>query len=154
MENNPSFITKYPPYLFDWKPELLHHHWGNHKLLWLDESLARNVRILNGCEVQIENSVTRVTDWHHKIFLLMSNSYLSDIIFNSQWTTIFFSHTLPSAVALKLEYMSYFIIIFTLKYINLQSRTVQFGSSQGRWCQNVWQKMTSKHQKASWSHAW
>ena len=38
--------------------------------------------------------------------------------------------------------MHYFMLKYT--YLNLQSRTDWFGSSQWRWCQKVWQKMMSK----------
>ena len=33
------------------------------------------IRIFNGCEVQIENSVTRVTVRHHGAWQVMPNSY-------------------------------------------------------------------------------
>ena len=36
---------------------------------------ADTIRIFNGCEVQIENSVTRVTGWHDKASRVMPNSY-------------------------------------------------------------------------------
>ena len=46
------------------------------------EEYARK-RIHNGSSVQIENSVTRVTVWHHSASLLvMPNSYPRDGIFN------------------------------------------------------------------------
>ena len=44
--------------------------------------LNRNIRIFNGCEVLIENSVTRVTVRHHEACRVMPNSYPSDGIFN------------------------------------------------------------------------
>ena len=40
------------------------------------------VRIFNGCEVLIENSVTRVIVGHHEACQVMPNSYSSDWIFN------------------------------------------------------------------------
>ena len=43
--------------------------------------MDRIIRIYNGCEERIENSVTRVTIRHHEAFL-------SDGIFNSHRTTI------------------------------------------------------------------
>ena len=36
---------------------------------------CKNIRILNGCEVRIENSVMRVTVRHHEACLVMPNSY-------------------------------------------------------------------------------
>ena len=40
------------------------------------------IRIFNGCEVLIENSVTRVTFRHHEACQVMPNSYPSDGILN------------------------------------------------------------------------
>ena len=45
-------------------------------------------KIHNGSSVQIENSLTRVTVWHHKACLLMPKSYPLDGIFNQHLTTI------------------------------------------------------------------
>ena len=39
------------------------------------ERQEENIRIFNGCEVLIENSVTRVTVRHHKACRVMPNSY-------------------------------------------------------------------------------
>ena len=44
--------------------------------------------IHNACEVQIENSVTRVTARHHLASLLMPNSYPRDRILNHHLSTI------------------------------------------------------------------
>ena len=46
------------------------------------------IRIFNGCEVLIENSVMTVTVWHHKACRVMPNSYLNDGIFNLHRRTI------------------------------------------------------------------
>ena len=46
------------------------------------------IRIFNGCEVRIENSVTRVSVRHHSVSLVMPNSYPLDDIFNQHLTTI------------------------------------------------------------------
>ena len=50
--------------------------------------VCKNIRIFKGCEVQIENSVTRVTVRQHKACRVMPNSYPSDEIFNSHRRTI------------------------------------------------------------------
>ena len=52
-----------------------------------NEEYARK-RIHNGSSVQIENSVTRVTVWHHLASLVMPNSFPRDGIFNQHLTTI------------------------------------------------------------------
>ena len=46
------------------------------------------IRIFNGCEVLIENSVTRVTFRHHEACQVMPNSYPSDGILNLHLRTI------------------------------------------------------------------
>ena len=51
-------------------------------------SFSQIIRIFNGCEVQIGNSVTRVTVWHHEGRQVMPHVYQSDWIFSSHWTTI------------------------------------------------------------------
>ena len=45
-------------------------------------------KIHNGCLMQIENSVTRVTVRHHSASLVMPNSYPGDGIFNPYLTTV------------------------------------------------------------------
>ena len=45
-------------------------------------------RIHTGSLVQIENSITRVTVWHHKACQAMPNSYPSDGIYSQHLTTI------------------------------------------------------------------
>ena len=52
------------------------------------EFLVKNIRIFNGCEVLIKNSVTRVTVRHHEACRVMPNSYPSDGIFNLHRRTI------------------------------------------------------------------
>ena len=66
----------------------------------------KNIRIFNGCEVLIENSVTRVTVRHH-----LPNSYPSDGIFNLLRRTIMDSFScipFPSTIALRLEYVLFY----------------------------------------------
>ena len=49
------------------------------------QSLYWTIRIFNDCDVRIENSVTRVTVWHHEA---CRAAMPSDGIFNSHRTTI------------------------------------------------------------------
>ena len=51
------------------------------------EEYARK-RIHNGSSVQIENSVTQVTVWHHSADLVKPNSYPRDRIFSQHLTAI------------------------------------------------------------------
>ena len=69
------------------------------------------IRIFNGCEVLIENSVTKVTVRHHKSCRVMPNCYPSDGIFNLHRRTImdfFFLNTLPSTIAFRFEYVLFY----------------------------------------------
>ena len=71
----------------------------------------KNIRILNGSEVRIENSVTRVTVQHHEACWVMTNSY-------SKWRNFqfapndhyrfYFLHILPSTIAFRLEYILFY----------------------------------------------
>ena len=75
-----------------------------------------NVRIFNGCEVLIGNSVTRVTVRHHKACRVMPNSYPSDGIFNLHRRTIMDSFSsILSLRQLHLDLNMYCFINFTLK---------------------------------------
>ena len=56
-----------------------------------------NIRIFNGCEVRIENSITRVTVRHREACIKQINHY-----------EFFFLYTLPSTVAFRLEYVLFF----------------------------------------------
>ena len=70
-----------------------------------------NIRIFNGCEVLIENSVMRVTVRHHEACRVMPNSY-------PEWRNFqlapknhygfFFLHTLLSTIAFRLEYVLFY----------------------------------------------
>ena len=71
----------------------------------LEKARGLTIRIFNGCEVLIENSVTRMTVRHHEACRVMPNSYPSDGIFSLHLTAImdlFFLHTLPSTIAFRL----------------------------------------------------
>ena len=37
--------------------------------------VCKTIRNFNGCEMQIENSVTRIIVWHHEACQVMPNSY-------------------------------------------------------------------------------
>ena len=110
--------------------------------------VCKNIRIFNGCEVQIENSVMRVTVWHHKAYRCIPR----DEIFNLHQTTIIdcFSCILFLR-QLHLGLNRCCFINFTLKLLNYLSRNVRFSSYLRRWLWNLWWKMTSK--LTSWHHA-
>ena len=102
-------------------------------------------RIFNSCEVQIENSVTRVTVRHLEACRVMPNSYPSDGIFNLHRKTIMDSFSCIHFLR-KLYFnvrMHYYINIM-LNYLHFRSRHDRFGFYLRRLHQNVWQKMTSK----------
>ena len=111
-----------------------------HHLPW--QTSWWSIRIFNGNEVQIKNSVTSVTLWHHKACRVMPNSY-------PQWRTFqfatdnhygfFFLHTLPSTIAFRLEYVIFSIIHWN-NYI-FWWRHARFGSYPRRWRQNIWWKI-------------
>ena len=77
----------------------------------------------NGCEVRIENSVTRVTVRHHETSRVMPNSYPE--LRNFQFAPnhhygFFFLHTVPSKILFKLGYALFYqfnaeITIFSIK---------------------------------------
>ena len=82
---------------------------------------GQTLRILNGCSVQIENSVTRVTVRHH-------TAIPSDGIFSSHRTTSIdsFSCTLPSTIVFKLGYALFYqfyaeISTFSIKKCSIRS---------------------------------
>ena len=66
------------------------------------------VRIFNGCELRIENSVTMVTVQHRKACRVIPNSYPEGRDFQfapNNHYGFFFLHTLPSTIAFGLEYV-------------------------------------------------
>ena len=71
---------------------------------------APPIKIFNGCEVLIGNSVTRVTVRYHDPSRVMPNSYPSDGIFNLHRRTAkdSFSCILPSTIAFRLEYVLFY----------------------------------------------
>ena len=69
-------------------------------------------RIHNGCEVQIENSVTRVTVRHHEASIVMSNSYPRDGIFNQHLAIIEDSYSPNTAKLLQLNFPHTLLFMF------------------------------------------
>ena len=76
---------------------------------------------INGCEVWIENSIMRVTVWHHEACRVMPNSYPEALNFQfapDNHYRFFFLHYLPSTVELKLGYAllyQFYTEIFLIK---------------------------------------
>ena len=103
----------------------------------------QNIRIFNGSEVWIENSVTRVTVCHlaeWRNFQFEPNNH----------HRFFFLHTLLSTIAFRLEYVLFYQFYAKIT-IFFRSRNVQFGSSLigdvetfGKNCREN-DVMTSKH---------
>ena len=60
------------------------------ELIPIEKVDSENIRIFNGCEVLIENSITRVTVPHHEPCRVMPNSYPSDGICNEEPLWILF----------------------------------------------------------------
>ena len=119
--------------------------------------VCKIIRIFNGCESLIENSVTRVTIRHHEACRVMPNSYPNDGIINLHRRTIMdfiFLHTLPSTIAFRLEYVLFYqfyakISTFfdqeqfgtapfnTLTSKRLAETDVKMTSIRQKWCQNI-----------------
>ena len=103
------------------------------------------IRIFDGCEVLIENSVTRVTVRLHKACRGMPNSYPRDRLFNLHRRTIMDSFSCILFLRqLHLDLNMCCYINFALNNYIFQSRKVWYGSSLIYWRWNVWQKMTWK----------
>ena len=80
---------------------------GNHLAV-----CRQNIRIFNGCEMQIENSVTRVTVRHHEACQVRAEQ-LSQVTEFSMRTSqplygFFFLHTLPLTIAFRLEVVLFY----------------------------------------------
>ena len=65
-------------------------------ILW---KVKYNIRIHQECEGGIENSVPRITDWHHVTCRVMANGYREGQIFlsnpNSPFNTTFYAPQVP-----------------------------------------------------------
>ena len=89
------------------------------------------IRIFNGCELWIENSVTRVTVQHRETCRVMPNSYPEQRDF--QFATnnhygFFFLHTLFRQFHLGLNMYSFINFMQSKNSYIFQSRNVWFGS--------------------------
>ena len=102
------------------------------------------IRILNGCEVLIQSSVTRVTVQHHEACRVMPHSYPSDGIFNLHPITIMDSYSCIVFLRhLHIDLNICYFINFTLKITTfLLSRKVRYVFSLIRWRRKVWLKLT------------
>ena len=124
--------------------------------------LVQSIRMCNGCEVLIENSVTRVTVRHHEACRVMPNGYPSDGILNLHQRTImdfFFLHTLPSTIAFRLEYVFYQVYAKITTFIDQEKFStapllyIDVETVGRNWHENdvKMSKMTSK--SSYWRHA-
>ena len=116
------------------------------------------IRIFNGCEMQIENSIKRVFVWHQEACRVMLNSYPEWRKFqfapNNQ-SRFFFLHTFPSTIAFKLQYalFSQFyakISVFSIKECSISASIydVDVKTVGGKWRQN-W---CCDVKKTTWCH--
>ena len=103
--------------------------------------LAKGYKNLNGCEVRIKKSVTRVTVRHHEACRVMPNSYPEWRNFNSHRTIIidsFFLYTCPSTIVFKLESALFYqfyaeISIFSIKKCSVRLlSTKSWSHARGR----------------------
>ena len=79
------------------------------------------ITTFNGCELQIENSVTRVTVRHHEACRVMPNSYAERRNFQfapNNHYRFFFLHTVPSTIVYLNLDVRYFIN-FTLIWVQV-----------------------------------
>ena len=102
-----------------------------------DASLEQNVKIFDGSEVRIEDSVTTVTVRHHEQL-----SRLTEFSINSERSSQIFFLAYPSISCIK----GWICIALSLLHQNnyiFRSRNVRFVSSLILWRRKVWGKMTS-----------
>ena len=102
-----------------------------------DASLEQNVKIFDGNEVRIEDSVTTVTVRHHEQL-----SRLTEFSINSERSSQIFFLAYPSISCIK----GWICITLSLLHQNnyiFRSRNVRFVSSLILWRRKVWGKMTS-----------
>ena len=119
------------------------------------------IRIFNGCEVRIENSVKRVTVRHHEACRVRPNSYPEWRNFqfapNSHYG-FFFLHTFPSTSAFKLEHALFYrfyakITVFFIKKcsVRLLSKTLTSKTFGGKWRQKL---MLWRQKLMFWRQHW
>ena len=95
--------------------------------------------------MRIENSVMRVTVWHHKACLKMPNSYPELLSFPFALNQHYiFLHTFLRHLhlSLKMCYLTYFFN-FTLKYL-VQKKMFDSAPTYKYGVENIWRKMMSK----------
>ena len=125
---------------------------GNFGIIILDYSfydlesepcLTQIIKVFNGCEVRIQNSITRLTVQHHELCQVMPNSKLErrnfQFALNNHYR-FFFLHTLPSTTACRLEY----VISSISRKHNYIFEQEMFSSAPNlrSWRQKVWRKKT------------
>ena len=116
-----------------------------------------SIRIFNGCEVRIENSVNRVTVPHHEACRVMPNSYPEWWNFQLAPNWFFFLHILPSTTTFKFTYGLFCQFYAKISTFSIKKYLVQLLPS----------KLTSEHlaennvknwhcdiKKTSWRHAY
>ena len=100
--------------------------------------VCKIIRIFNGCEVQIENSVTRDNCSVSRGLTVIP----SDGIFSLHQTAIMDSFS--CILFLQLSWHMGNFVSFAPKYLHFGSRNIWFGCYLRRWRWNFWQKMTSQ----------
>ena len=100
----------------------IEHAWIiNRPAWWIYIPCKKNIRIFNGCAVQIENSVTRVTVRHHSARTIIP----SEGIFNSHRTAIMDSFScMPSLRQLHLSLIMRYFYNFMLKQLSIKKCSV------------------------------
>ena len=153
---------------WNWQTLVLIMNHSSEQMVKCNQKIERSkfTRIFNGCEVQIEKSVTRVTVRQHEACRVMPNSYWSDRTFNShRWTILVSFSCIFFLRTLYLNFHMHYCINITLKYLHFRSRHDWFGFYLWCWRWNVWRQMTpisdvmtSKLmcdiKRTPWRHAW
>ena len=103
-------------------------------------NLISHIRIFNGCKVQTENSVTRVTVQHYEARWVMPNSYLEWRNFqftpNSHYGFFFLLTLQQQHSSLHTGYF----VSFTPKYLHFRSRNIWFRSHLQCWHPDICRK--------------
>ena len=98
--------------------------------------MGQIIRIFNGCEVRIENSVKRVTVRHHKACRVMLNSYPEWQNFQfapNKHYWFFFLHTLSSTIVFRLEYLLFYQLYTEITTFSIKKCLVRLPSTTS-WC--------------------
>ena len=114
-------------------------------------------RIHDGCELLIENSVTRVTVRHHSASLVMPNSYPRDGIFNQHLTTIKDSYN-PDRVKIVENLVGYARKLRPICCRCSRGKRSRYNCTIAWLRKKVWREKFSLHKKLSFlgqnSHIW